>query len=313
MTPTTSLSSAVKILTVLTALMGLSAATALPALAADGDYANSGALIEASELKQLLDAKAAIKVVDIRSAEDYEAGHIPGAIQIARTDFEDPNGRVEALMSTPDQMNRLLSAKGIANGDALVVYSGQKSPQMATRFWWVMSVYGHKDVRVLNGNYESWATEGLPVGQGRPDPLPQTEYKTGPADVAQIVEASQVKDRGADVVLLDARSLEEYTGERVASGAGRGGRIPGAVHVFFLDALDEKGFFRPASELKALYESVGATPDKEIFIYCMRAHRASHTMFVLKELLGYPRLKVYDGSWIEWSNTPDLPVETGKK
>ena len=121
-----------------------------------------------------------------------------------------------------------------------------------------------------------------------------------------------VKDRGADVVLLDVRSLEEYTGEKVSSGAGRGGRIPGAVHVFFRDALDAKGSFKPVSELKALYESVGATPDKEIIIYCMRAHRASHTMFVLKELLGYPHLKLYDGSWIEWSNVPELPIETGK-
>ena len=308
----TNLSSAVKVLTILTTLVGSFAAAALPALAADGDCVNSKALIDVPELKRLLDEKAAIKIVDIRSAGDYEAGHIPGAIQIARTDFEDPNGRVEALMSTPEQMNRLLSAKGIANGDALVVYSGQKSPQMATRFWWVMDVYGHKNVRVLNGNYEGWAAEGLPVEQGRPEPLPQTEYKAGPVDVAQIVEAQEVKDRGADVVLLDVRSLEEYTGEKVSSGAGRGGRIPGAVHVFFRDALDAKGSFKPVSELKALYESVGATPDKEIIIYCMRAHRASHTMFVLKELLGYPHLKLYDGSWIEWSNVPELPIETGK-
>ena len=93
---------------------------------------------------------------------------------------------------------------------------------------------------------------------------------------------------------------------------GRGGRIPGAVHVFFRDALDENGSFKPVSKLKALYEGVGATSDREIVIYCMRAHRASHTMFVLKELLGYPRLKVYDGSWIEWSNIPELAIETGK-
>lgn len=312
MTLATNLLNAIKVLIILTTLVSSFAAAALPALAADGDYASSKALIDVPELKRLLDEKAAIKIVDIRFAGDYEAGHIPGAIQIARTDFEDPNGRVEALMSPPEQMNRLLSAKGIANSDALIVYSGQKSPQMATRFWWGMDVYGHKNVRILNGNYEGWVAEGLPIEQGRSEPLPQTEYKTGPMDVAQIVEAQEVKDRGADIVLLDVRSLEEYTGEKVSSGAGRGGRIPGAVHIFFRDALDAKGFFKPVSDLKALYESVGATPDKEIIIYCMRAHRASHTMFVLKELLGYPHLKLYDGSWIEWSNIPELPIETGK-
>ena len=313
MTFASKFSSTVKIATALTALAGLSATAALAAAPADEAYANPEAIIEASELKKLLDEKAAVKVVDIRSAEDYEAGHITGAIQIARTEFEDPSGRVDALMATPEQMDRLLSAKGIANGDALVVYSGQKSPQMATRFWWVMDVYGHKDVRVLNGNYESWTAEGLPVEKGRPEPLPQTEYRTAPADMGQVVESHEVRDHGADVVLLDARSLEEHTGEKVSSGAGRGGHIPGAVHVFFRDALDENGSFKPVSKLKALYEGVGATPDREIIIYCMRAHRASHTMFVLKELLGYPRLKVYDGSWIEWSNTPELPIETGKK
>ena len=137
MTLSTNFSSAVKVLTILTTLVGSFAAAALPAPAADGDYASSKALIDVTELKRLLDEKAAIKIVDIRSAEDYEAGHIPGAIQIARTDFEDPNGRVEALMSTPEQMNRLLSAKGIANGDALVVYSGQdrKSTRLNSSHW----------------------------------------------------------------------------------------------------------------------------------------------------------------------------------
>ena len=277
---------------------------------ADNGYANERVLILAEELQAVA---GQVKIIDVRSAKDYAAGHIPGAIHIERKAFENPDAPVDGTIATPEQMNRLLSATGISNNDKIVVYAGVKaSPQMATRFWWVMDIYGHKGVRVLDGGIESWtALDDARLESGKGKPLPKTDYHVKSMDLTQLAFKEDVLNHAPDVVLLDVRALEEYDGSTVSAGAGRGGRIPGAVHLFFKENLDDKGFYKSAVELKKMYAAKGITADTEVIVYCMRAHRASHTMLALRELLGYKKVRGYNGAWMEWSNIPSLPIVKG--
>lgn len=255
-----------------------------------------------------------LRIIDVRPAKDYEAGHIPGAIHLERKAFEDPNAPVDGTIATPEQINRLLSNAGIANDDALVVYSSIKdSPQMASRFWWVMDIYGHKNVRVLDGGIEGWTASGGQLAAGKGKALPKADYHVRNMDLTQLAFKDDVLNRASGVVLLDVRTPKEYDGSVISEGAGRGGRIPGAVHLFFKDSLDENGFFKSPEALKTLFASRGITADTDVIVYCMRAHRASSTIMALRELLGYQKVRGYNGSWIEWSNIPSLPLETGAK
>ena len=265
------------------------------------------ARVSPRELEELLE-NGKVKVVEIRPEEDYEAGHIPGSVRISRRELEDPGAAFDGTMATPEQMNGLLSLKGIVGGEALVVSSDVGNPHNATRFWWLMSVYGNENVRVLDGNYENWKAGGHPIETGKPgDPKP-SDYRVSPPDFRQIAYRGDLLALGKDSVLLDVRTRAEYEGA-IRKGAGRGGRIPGAILLPYENNLDAKGFFKPVPELKKMYEEAGVPPEKEIVLYCMRAYRSTHTLFVLRELLGYPRLRNYEGSWIEWSNIPGFPVE----
>lgn len=270
-------------------------------------WSRSEALICCSELEQLI-GKNEVRIIEIRQEADYEAGHIPGAIRISRQELEDPNAAFEGMMATPEQIGALLNSKGIVNDDALAVSANVKNPQDATRFWWLMSVYGHDNVRVLDGNYENWVAEGYPIETGKPAGPELTQYRMTLPDHARIAEKEHLLQLADDQLLLDVRTRSEFEGE-IRKGAGRGGRIPGAVLLPFQEALDVNGHIRPAEELKEMYEKAGVTPDREIILYCMRAYRSTHTLFVLQEILGFERLRNYEGSWIEWSNIQELPVE----
>lgn len=267
--------------------------------------------ISAGELRALVDGGGAVKVIDVRSPEEYAAGHVPKALHLDRRAYDNPDQAADGAVASPEVMNGLLSARGVARADALVVYAGVRSLQMATRLWWLLKAYGHEaPVRVLDGGFERWVAGEHPVEVGPPAAVARSDYRVAAFDAAQLADTEAVAGRAPDAVLLDVRGKDEFTGARVMGGAGRGGRIPGAVHVFFRDAVGADGLLRPVDELRRLYAERGVTPDKEIIIYCMRAHRASHTLFVLKHLLGYPRVRVYNGSWIEWSNDPERPIET---
>ena len=293
------------------ALLSLLLALGLHARAQDG-AGRPAASIEPAELASLLEG-GAVKVIDVRPAEEYAAGHVPGALHLDRRAFDNPDQARDGKVVAPERLNQLLSERGVGRDDALVVYSGQRSPQMATRLWWLLRGYGHAGaVRVLDGAWEGWVAAGQATQAGPPPAATPSRYEVGPFDATQLADKAAVEGRGPNVVLLDVRDLDEFTGARVSSGAGRGGRIPGAVHLLFRENLTPEGRLKPAEELRERYARLGIGPETEVIVYCMRAHRASHTCFVLKELLGCERVRVYNGSWIEWSNDPDRPVETGR-
>jgi thiosulfate/3-mercaptopyruvate sulfurtransferase len=291
-------------------ITALHIAVAVQATRSQNTGTNIRCLATDVELQQWI-AGNMVKIIDLRSSREYSTGHIPGAVIINNKEFEDPNNPVNGELAPAKQIEDLMSRKGISAEDHIIAYSARDKPQMATRLWWALKVYGHKDIQVLDGHFEAWVSAGGAVETGAEKlPLP-AKYKAGPPDTSRIAVLKDCIHPSKNTVLLDVRPPEEYTGERRAENAGRGGHISGAVNQYFLNAVDDRGFFKDAKTLKDMYASVGVTPGKEVIVYCMRGHRASHTYFALVSLLKFPHVRLYDGSWIEWSKIKDLPVTTG--
>ena len=265
-------------------------------------------VLSVDELEKMM-AEGTVKLFDLRDAEAFEAGHIPGAMNISNKQFENPDNPVDGEIATVEQFEALMSSYGVTSDDVIVAYTKAAKPQMAPRLIWTLEVYGHTNTYLVNGNYEAWEAAGKPIETGAAAAPEAAEYKVKATDDGRInVGKDYVINLPEGAVLLDVRPASDYLGESVADGNARGGHIPGAVNVLYTDAIDENGFFLDKATLSAMYEAVGATPDKEIIAYCQRAHRASHTWFVLTYILGYENVKIYDGSMMEWSNLLDQPI-----
>ncbi|MEX2270808.1 MAG: sulfurtransferase [Vicinamibacterales bacterium] len=244
-------------------------------------------------------------VVDVRPAESFAQGHIPGAIHLDLWGF--------SLIDTDEAPRRaflwmihhVLEQRGISDARPIVVYE-DGSGMRAARLFWFLEYFGHPDVRVLDGGVSAWLDAGLAVTHDAVAPRP-VEWKAAPRPhLAAGWKEVALRLDSPDAIMLDTRSDDEYHG-RVAR-AKRGGAIPGAVHVEWTRNLDEDGAFKPIDELRAMYESAGVTPDKEVIAYCQGGYRAAHGYLALR-LLGYPRVRNYLGSWKEWGDREELPVE----
>jgi thiosulfate/3-mercaptopyruvate sulfurtransferase len=299
----------IAIQTLIWAIISMSISTSVQATNSQNMETKSRGLVAAAELQQSI-TQTPIKAVDLRSPKEYEAGHIPGAALIYNRELEDPNNPVDGELAPAKQIEDLMSRKGISADDHIVAYAAKDKPQMATRLWWALKVYGHKNIQVLDGHFEAWISAGGDVETGAEKPPAPAKYKAGDPHASRIAVLNDCLHPSKNTVLLDVRPPEEYTGAKKAEGSGRGGHIPGAVNQYYLNAVDENGFFKDAKTLRDMYASVGVTPDKEIIVYCMRGHRAAHTYFTLVSLLNFPNVRLYDGSWIEWSNIKDLPIAT---
>jgi thiosulfate/3-mercaptopyruvate sulfurtransferase len=252
----------------------------------------------------------------VESDEDvllYEIGHVPGAVKIDwHTELQ---SQVVRQYLDAQQFSQLMSEKGIRR-ESTVVFYGDKNNWWACYAFWVFKLFGHPDCRVMNGGRKKWIDEGralvkdVPVHAATEYAAPRRDDKTIRAFRGDVMTHLE-KQRP----LVDVRSPQEYTGERLHmpdypnEGALRGGHIPGAKNIPWARAVQENGAFKPADELVALYAGQGITPDKDIVAYCRIGERSSHTWFVLTYLLGYPRVRNYDGSWTEWGNLVDVPVE----
>ncbi|WP_082819329.1 MULTISPECIES: sulfurtransferase [Brevibacterium] len=257
-------------------------------------------------------------LVIVESDEDvllYETGHIPGAVKVDwHTELNDP---VTRDYVDGEGFAALMSAKGISREDTIVVY-GDKSNWWAAYALWVFTLFGHEDVRLMDGGRAKWQAEGREMTTEKPKPEP-TEYPVVERDDSAIrAFLPEVRDSLGDLPLIDVRSPEEYTGERThmpaypEEGALRGGHIPGAKSMPWGKAANEDGTFKSAAELKELYtEQAGLGQSDEVIAYCRIGERSSHTWFVLKHLLGYENVRNYDGSWTEWGNVVGVPIVTG--
>jgi thiosulfate/3-mercaptopyruvate sulfurtransferase len=261
-------------------------------------------------------------LVVVESDEDvllYDVGHIPGAVKVDwHTDLNDPHVRDYI---TGEQFAALMNSKGISRDDTVVIY-GDKSNWWAAYALWVFTLFGHPDVRLLDGGRDLW------ISSGRDTTLEVPEQKSSGYPVVER-DDSPIRAFKDDVLgtigaqpLIDVRSPQEYTGERThmpdypEEGALRGGHIPTAVSIPWAKAADESGRFRARDELEQLYGFLkpgDGTPEKRTIVYCRIGERSSHTWFVLTHLLGLPGVRNYDGSWTEWGNAVRVPVAVGEE
>jgi thiosulfate/3-mercaptopyruvate sulfurtransferase len=259
---------------------------------------------------------AGVRIVE--SDEDpllYKMGHVPGAVQVDWfTTLQHPLRRD---FLTREKFEETCSSLGIAN-DTTVVFYGDKSNWFACYALWLFQYYGHQNVRILNGGRKKWEAEGRPLAKDVPNYRRTSYVASGPDKNIRAYRQEVLSQVEAGLPLVDVRSPQEYTGELISmpaypqEGATRGGHIPGAVSIPWSKAVnDADATFKSPEELRALYEDKGVKPDGEIIAYCRIGERSSLTWFVLKYLLGYPKVKNYDGSWTEWGNLVDAPIEKG--
>ncbi len=254
----------------------------------------------------------------VESDEDYllyETGHIPGAVKVDWfTSLQHP---VRRDFLTREDFEMLCSSLGIAN-DTTVVFYGDKSNWFATYALWLFKYFGHDKVKIMNGGRTKWTLENRLMTRENPYYSP-TRFKANPPDENIRAYRDQVMKHIDDKKpLVDVRSPKEFSGELLhmpnypQEGATRGGHIPGAVNIPWSQTTNEAdNTFKTVDELQALYAGKGITPDKEVIAYCRIGERSSHTWFVLSYLLGYGNVKNYDGSWTEWGNLVNAPIEKG--
>lgn len=280
------------------------------------EYANPQRLVTTEWLQANLGREGLVVVESNEDVLLYETGHIPGAVKIDwHTDLND---RVRRDFVDGEGFAALMSAKGIARDDTVVIY-GDKNNWWAAYALWIFSLFGHDDVRLLDGGRDKWIAEGRELTTEVPQ-RERTDYPVIERDDSRLRAYRDDVMAHLGKPLVDVRSPEEYTGERTSApaypeeGALRAGHIPTAQNVPWGKAVADDGTFRPLDELNALYrDGAGIRDGDEVIAYCRIGERSSHTWFVLQHLLGIENVRNYDGSWTEWGSLVGAPIVTGEE
>jgi thiosulfate/3-mercaptopyruvate sulfurtransferase len=277
---------------------------------ADSGYAKPVLVTTDWLAEHLRDEGLVVAEVD-ENPDLYDEGHIPGAIKLHwRDDLQDP---VERDLVEKDAFEQLMSSRGISNETTLVLY-GDKNNWFAAYAYWYLKIYGHQDVRILDGGRQKWIDESRELTTDEAQISPASYSAKERDETIRARRDAVLSTIGRDA-LVDVRSPQEYSGELIAApgyeqeGAQRSGHIPTAESIPWAQAVKDDGTFKSAHELRELYGAKGITPDRAVTAYCRIGERSAHTWFVLRELLGYEDVRNYDGSWTEWGNLIDVPIE----
>ncbi|WP_227984565.1 sulfurtransferase [Nocardia spumae] len=275
--------------------------------------ARSDVLVSADWVEENLNTPGIVIVEVDEDTSAYDTGHIEGAVKLDwKKDLQDP---VRRDFVNREQFSDLLSARGIGNDDTVVLYGGNNN-WFAAYAYWYFKLYGHQDVKLLDGGRKKWELDARPLSTDAVT-RPGTSYKAGEQDLAirafrdDAIQAIGVKN------LVDVRSPDEFSGKILAPAhlpqeqSQRPGHIPGAINVPWSKAANEDGTFKSDEELTAIYKEAGLDGEKETIAYCRIGERSSHTWFVLQELLGHKNVKNYDGSWTEYGSLVGAPIELG--
>jgi thiosulfate/3-mercaptopyruvate sulfurtransferase len=274
-------------------------------------FANAQLLISPAALSAMIAGTGAKRplVLDLRPPEAYTHGHIPGAVHIdlwGVSLIDTDHAPLNAFMW---MIEHLFATHGVQASTPVVVYDDTSGIRAARAFWF-LEYFGHPSVQMLDGGFKAWTAAGYDVTRDAEAP-PQSDW-TGRRLGHTLATYRDVRNAlgRSDTVILDTRTDGEYSGSTVR--AKRGGAVPGAVHIEWTRNLKPSGEFKPADELRRMYEDAGVTPEREIITYCQGGYRAAHSYLALR-LLGYPRVRMYIGSWKEWGDREELPVEVPKR
>ena len=274
---------------------------------------NSSVFISADELFENVDDYS---IIDVSKADQYQEHSIISAQNIPRAEFTKKNELYGGLIASKTELETVLGNFGFQASDKIVIYD-HKGGSDAGKLWWILTDYGHSDVRLLNGGFNAWAEKNYPLNIEEID-HEVSSYQFPAAGVSKIrrIELEEIKNslNQSNTVIIDTRSFDEYEGNIQKEGAFKKGRIPGSIHIDWAENIDYHGnkLMLGADELLSIYESKGVTKDKNVIVYCHSGSRSSLTAIVLSELLGYENVSNYDGSWIEWSYHNELPIEGGE-
>ncbi|MET0897384.1 MAG: sulfurtransferase [Mycobacterium sp.] len=275
--------------------------------------ARSDVLVSVDWAESNLDAPNTVYVEVDEDTSAYDGGHIAGAVKLDwKTDLQDP---VRRDFVDAQQFSKLLSERGISNDDTVILYGGNNN-WFAAYAYWYFKLYGHQDVKLLDGGRKKWELDGRPLSSDAVT-RPETSYSAKEADGSLRAFRDEVIAAIGTKNLVDVRSPDEFSGKILApahlpqEGSQRPGHIPTAISVPWSKAANEDGTFKSDDDLAKLYGDAGLDGEKETIAYCRIGERSSHTWFVLRELLGHQNVKNYDGSWTEYGSLVGAPIELG--
>lgn|GEM_PF-1945911 len=276
---------------------------ALPAVGAE-----SSALISAEELNDILNGDNVV-IIDIRDAEAYKAGHIPGAISVQASEFYEDRDGVQKLAAGPEKFSALLSSNGIDEDSQVIIYTAGKDLKYATRAWWVFHMYGLQNAQVLDGGIDAWKALGYELSDLAVTPS-TTKHTVTEANIQQntVATTEEVKDAlDSNAVIVDCRNTDYFQG-KIATG--RHGHITGAILITAGENLNDDMTYKNVSTLAELYSNYGITAETPVITYCNTGTTATVHYFALTQILGYQDVQLYDASMKGWANDSSLPMES---